>query len=196
MARTWSFFKYAGVSMNTNTRLTQICVDCNKRARAVASRSLVIALLPICLSLVATAHADELDATLLVWLKTIDTNGDQALSRDELNARLSKLPANADGERAAQSLQMFLRGFSVIDRNRDGVLSASEISEGINTRFTNADRDRNGVLTQSEASNGMPMVAKNFGAIDFDSRGAVSVQQVRAYLAQTMRQAAAQAATR
>jgi hypothetical protein len=196
MARTWSFFKCFGVTMNTKTRLTQICVARSKRVRAAASRCLTVALLPLCLSLAATAHADELDATLLVWLKTIDTNGDQGLSRDELNARLSKLPANADGERAAQSLQMFLRGFSVIDRNRDGVLSASEISDGINTRFTNADRDRNGLLTQSEASNGMPMVAKNFSAIDFDSRGAVSVQQVRAYLAQTMRQAAAQAATR
>ncbi|MGL5003650.1 MAG: hypothetical protein ACRDAM_11980 [Casimicrobium sp.] len=144
----------------------------------------------------SNARADVLDATLLVWMKTIDTNGDHALSRDELSARLSKLSANAESERAAQSLQMFLRGFSIIDRNRDGALSANEISESINTRFTNADRDRSGSLTLSEANDGMPMVAKNFKAIDVDNRGTVSLQQVRAYMAQTMRQAATQSAMR
>jgi hypothetical protein len=174
--------------MNTNTLIIQTGVDCNQRIRAVTGRCLSVTLLAFFLSFIATARADVLDTTLLVWLKAIDTNGDQALSRDELNARLSKLTPKAGNERAAQSLQMFLRGFSIIDRNRDGVLSASEISESINARFTNADRDHNGLLSRSEASDGMPMVANNFNFIDTKNSGAVSLQQVRDYLAQTMQQ--------
>jgi Ca2+-binding EF-hand superfamily protein len=160
------------------------------KPRPGAASRLVPILLGTLLTLVgANAQADTLDAALRVWIKTMDANHDRALSREELNRQRSRV-ASSKHAQATQSMDMLLRGFLFIDRNRDGELSAEEISESINTRFSNADRDRNRVLTQSEASAGMPIISRNFNVIDSNNNGTVDLQQVRRHMAQTMSHAA------
>jgi hypothetical protein len=54
----------------------------------------------------------------------------------------------------------------------------------LETQFRAADRDHNGSLTAEEAK-GFGFVANNFAAIDTARRGAVSFDELRAYLART-----------
>ncbi len=138
-----------------------------------------------------TARADALDDSLVLFVRSLDTTRDGLVSREELSARLSQAKTNGTDERSMQALQMMTRGFSLMDTNRDGQLSAAEISAGINMRFANADRNNNGTLTQEEASGGMPMVARNFAAIDTRGSGSVSLSQVRDFMAQSMKSAVA-----
>lgn len=57
-----------------------------------------------------------------------------------------------------------------------------KITAEITKRFTKADADQSGTLTLSEAQNGMPRVAKNFSAIDSAGTGAVTLDQIKAYM--------------
>ena len=60
-------------------------------------------------------------------------------------------------------------------------------------RFEQADLDANGLLSKDEASKGgLGFVVNNFDAIDRAHRGAVSFDDLRAYLAERRRQARAQ----
>jgi hypothetical protein len=136
--------------------------------------------------LLGSAHADTLDVALAQWVQSLDENRDSRIARDELQRQMTLAKTNADTAQNAQPLQMFIYGFSMMDSNGDGKLSASEISAGINARFENADRNRNGKLTTNEASSGMPMVARNWREIDANVRGEVTLQQVRDYMAMMM----------
>jgi Ca2+-binding EF-hand superfamily protein len=134
-----------------------------------------------------SARADMFDESVSLWVRTIDTNRDGGVSRDELSAAIAQRGASAPTDPSSQALHMLLRAFPLIDSNRDGRLSVAEISAGISTRFANADRNNNGSLTLSEATDGMPMVARNFSAIDTRGSGRVTLVEVRAFLAQAMR---------
>jgi hypothetical protein len=63
-------------------------------------------------------------------------------------------------------------------------------------RFANADTDHDGKLTPAEAKAGMPMVSKNFQAIDSNGDGFVTKPEILAFMQAKMaaRKAAAGAA--
>jgi hypothetical protein len=134
----------------------------------------------------ANPTKDALDSVLIRWVQSMDENRDGGVDRDELQRHMKRINEMADRKQTAQPLQMFILGFSTMDRDGNGKLNAAEISAGVNTRFENADRNHNGKLTMDEASSGMPMVARNFTAIDIGTRGEISLQQVRDFMATTM----------
>jgi EF hand len=135
------------------------------------------------------AAADLFDESLVLFVQRVDSNRNGLASRDEFSAAIDSARTRGIDERSAHALQMMKHGFSMIDRNRDGQLSADEISTGVNARFASADRNGNGTLTPDEASSGMPMVARNFAIIDARGTGSVSLQQVRNFLAQSIKSA-------
>ena len=49
--------------------------------------------------------------------------------------------------------------------------------------FAAANVTRDGRLTRQQAEAGMPLVAQNFDAIDFDQKGYVTLPEVRAFVA-------------
>lgn len=49
-------------------------------------------------------------------------------------------------------------------------------------RFNAADKDHDGKLTLAEAKDGMPMVARNFDKIDTEHTGAITLQQIAAFI--------------
>jgi hypothetical protein len=49
--------------------------------------------------------------------------------------------------------------------------------------FAAANVTRDGRLTRQQAEVGMPVVAQNFAAIDFDEKGYVTLPEVRAFIA-------------
>ncbi len=51
-------------------------------------------------------------------------------------------------------------------------------------RFAAANVTHDGRLTREQAASGMPMVARNFAAIDADHKGFVTLQDVRAFAAE------------
>jgi hypothetical protein len=145
------------------------------------------------LAIAPVARADALDDSLVLFVRLLDSNRDGLVSREELTARQSQAKANDANLESMQSLQMMMRGFSRMDPNRDGQLSAAEISAGINMGFANADRNQNGALTLDEAMSGMPLVARNFATIDARAAGSINLLQVRNFIAQSMKSAVASA---
>jgi EF hand len=139
------------------------------------------------------AKADALDDSLVLFVRLLDSNRDGLVSREELSTRQSQAKANDANLQNVQSLQTMTRGFSMMDTNRDGQLSAAEIGSGINMGFANADRNKNGALTLDEAMSGMPLVARNFATIDARAAGSISLSQVRNFIAQSMKSAVASA---
>jgi EF hand len=139
------------------------------------------------------AKADALDDSLVLFVRLLDSNRDGLVSREELSTRQSQAKANDANLQNVQSLQTMTRGFAMMDTNRDGQLSAAEISSGVNMGFANADRNKNGALTLDEAMSGMPLVARNFATIDTRGAGSVSLSQVRNFIAQSMKSAVASA---
>ena len=56
--------------------------------------------------------------------------------------------------------------------------------DAVAQRFAAANVTHDGRLTREQAATGMPLVAQNFDAIDFDHKGYVTLPEVRAFAAQ------------
>jgi hypothetical protein len=92
------------------------------------------------------------------------------------------------GTQKGSNGQMFMRSFDEMDSNKDGALSAQEISDSINTRFKRADSSSTEQLTLANAKSGMPNIARNFSEIDTAGKGSISLQQVRDFMSAQMQQ--------
>ncbi|CAG9183605.1 EF-hand domain-containing protein [Cupriavidus respiraculi] len=109
-----------------------------------------------------------------MFMKSVDTDGDGAISRAESNAFFDKVDANKDGklERAemgayrkaqfeqhrAEMRQRFDERFKAADKDADGALSKQEAQAGmprLGERFDRLDANRDGKLTQQELASGM-----------------------------------------
>ena len=55
---------------------------------------------------------------------------------------------------------------------------------GLAQRFAAANVTHDGRLTREQAERGMPLVARNFDAIDMDQKGYVTLPEIRAFAAQ------------
>jgi Ca2+-binding EF-hand superfamily protein len=129
------------------------------------------------------ARADALDASLTQLVKALDANGDGGVNRDELQAMSRRAKS---GDSKLDPSAVFLQNFSDIDADKDGALSATEMSNMITARYKKADRSSKEQLALGDAFRGMPFVAKNFSAIDTAGKGSVSLQQVRDFFAEQM----------
>lgn len=99
--------------------------------------------------------------------KALDSNGDRALSRAELNVQ--------GGAKAASAL------FQLLDADGDGRLSLREV-EGISggarvARFDSLDGDLNGYLSRREFPAALD--ARLFAALDRDHDGKLSMGEIR-----------------
>jgi len=60
----------------------------------------------------------------------------------------------------------------------------ARMEQALNQRFNQADSNHDGLLQMAEAQAGMPKVAQNFAAIDTEGQGAVTLDQIKAYMVQ------------
>lgn len=60
-------------------------------------------------------------------------------------------------------------------------------AQKLEERFNAADKDHDGKLTKAEAQAGMPRLAKHFDEIDTQKTGALTLDQVKQYAAQQMK---------
>ncbi len=60
-------------------------------------------------------------------------------------------------------------------------------AQKLEERFNAADKDHDGKLTKAEAQAGMPRLAKHFDEIDTQKTGSLTLDQVKQYAAQQMK---------
>ena len=106
-----------------------------------------------------------------IMFKTVDTNGDGAISKAEFNAYYAKHN---------------LKHFKELDANKDGKITPEELQGGhrqemgnndgtthLDQRFNAADANHDGGLNKAEA-NGMPMLSAYFDQVDANHDGKVT----------------------
>lgn len=123
----------------------------------------------------ADKNANNEDAQFDQMFNNVDSNHDGKISKAE-----AQLKAPAMGE-----------AFERIDANRDGYLSKQEIKtfsaillksrNEFNRRLNEADKDKNGKLSKEESKT-IPMLYKNFDAMDSNHDGQLTGQEIAAYL--------------
>jgi len=144
------------------------------------------ALAALCLSLCGGAafanhHSEDDDhhrEHMAEKFKAADTNGNGSLDPEE-----------------AKALPHVAKNFERLDTDKDGSVSQAELAAGMKdmhgkgrkmhrkgmAAFQKADKDQDGTLDRTEAA-AMPRVAKNFEAIDTDRSGAVSLEEIHAFM--------------
>ncbi|SIO45171.1 hypothetical protein [Paraburkholderia phenazinium] len=60
----------------------------------------------------------------------------------------------------------------------------AQMAQQLQSRFASANTTQDGKLTRQQAAAGMPMVARNFDAIDTQKAGYVTLPQIEAFMQQ------------
>jgi Ca2+-binding EF-hand superfamily protein len=100
-------------------------------------------------------------------LKAADTNGDGMISREE-----------------AKALPRLAKHFDAIDANKDGKLSADELSASREKRrgegWKKLDTNGDGKISKAEAQANAPRLAENFDQLDANKDGFVTPEEMKA----------------
>lgn len=113
--------------------------------------------------------------------------------RQERNERLAKqlvalFDQDADGQLSKQEFKGPSLAFRRLDQNRDGVLTKEELEsmqggqaiyQGPLTRFLMMDEDADGKISRSELTG--PLARLDFSAVDSNSDGYLTVEEVREF---------------
>ncbi len=97
----------------------------------------------------ADGSIDQSEVSSSLWkdVSTADTNGDLALSSDELTTYAEALQAEAQAELIADAVDSLM---SRLDSDDDGAITSTEVSERRWSRIADADADDNGSISKDE----------------------------------------------
>jgi Ca2+-binding EF-hand superfamily protein len=112
--------------------------------------------------------------------KTLDTNGDGMISRDEakghawLEKHFDEIDTNHDGQISKDELAAWRRAHQGEAR--------AKMEARFDAKFKAADKDNDGTLTKDEMQAAMPKLAKHFDEIDVNHDAKVTEDEIRAFV--------------
>lgn len=107
-----------------------------------------------------------------LWMKSVDTDRDGAISKAEADALFARIDANRDGKLDQGEMRAY--------RKAQHEQFRAEMRQRFDAGFQAADKDGDGALTKQEAEAGMPPLARNFDRLDTNKDGKLTRDEIRA----------------
>lgn len=105
-----------------------------------------------------------------MFMKSVDTDGDGAISKVESEAFFDKVDANKDGKLDRAEMGAYRK--AQFEQHR------AEMRQRFDARFKAADKDGDGALSKQEAQAGMPRLAERFDKLDGNRDGKLTQQEL------------------
>jgi Ca2+-binding EF-hand superfamily protein len=105
-----------------------------------------------------------------MFMKSVDTDGDGAISKAESDAFFNKIDANKDGKLDRAEMSAY--------RKAQHEQHRAEMRQRFDARFKAADKDADGALSKQEAQAGMPRLANRFDQLDGNHDGKLTQQEL------------------
>lgn len=105
-----------------------------------------------------------------MWLKSVDTDGDGAISKAEADAMFAKIDTNKDGKLDKSELAAYRK--ASMEEHR------AKMKAEFEAKFKAADKNNDGALTRDEFKAAFPRMANRFDTIDANRDGKVTTAEV------------------
>lgn len=106
-----------------------------------------------------------------LWMKSVDTDRDGAISKAEADAMFARIDTNQDGKLDQGEMRAY--------RKAQHEQFRAEMRQRFDAGFKAADKDGDGALTKQEAQAGMPPLARNFDRLDANKDGKLTQDEIR-----------------
>lgn len=114
-----------------------------------------------------------------MWLKSVDTDGDGAISKAEADAVFNKIDTNHDGKLDKAELAAYHKAQWEARR--------TEMKAKFDAKFKEADKNGDGALTRDEMKAAFPRMAAHFDQIDVNKDGKVTQDEIQKAMAKMHR---------
>ncbi len=106
-----------------------------------------------------------------MWMKSVDTDGDGAISKAEADALFNRIDTNHDGKLDKSEMAAYRK--ASMEQRR------AEMQKEFDAKFKAADKNGDGALTKDEANAGLPRLAKHFDQLDANHDGKLTQDESR-----------------
>ncbi|MBY4898988.1 EF-hand domain-containing protein [Cupriavidus sp. AU9028] len=115
-------------------------------------------------------HHHHHHAAGMMWMNSVDTDRDGAVSKAEADAIFARIDANKDGKLDREEMRAYQKAQHEQHR--------AQMRERFEASYKAADKNGDGALTREEAQSGMPGLAKRFDRVDADKDGKVTRDEI------------------
>lgn len=108
----------------------------------------------------------------MMWMKSVDTDGDGAISKAEADALFNKIDTNHDGKLDKSELAAYHK--AAWEQRR------AQMKAEFEAKFKAADKNNDGALTRDEFKAAFPRMANRFDKLDANRDGKVTMAEIQA----------------
>ncbi|AZG13116.1 EF-hand domain-containing protein [Cupriavidus pauculus] len=106
-----------------------------------------------------------------MWMKSVDTDGDGAISKAEADALFNKIDTNRDGKLDKSEMAAY--------RKTQWEQRRSKMKAEFDAKFKAADKNNDGALTRDEFKTAFPRMANRFDKLDANRDGKVTMAEIQ-----------------
>lgn len=107
----------------------------------------------------------------MMWMKSVDTDGDGAISKAEADALFNKIDTNHDGKLDKSEMAAYRK--AAWEQRR------TEMKAEFEAKFKAADKNNDGALTKDEFKAAFPRMANRFDKLDANHDGKVTMAEIQ-----------------